>query len=153
MKYSIDTSSLIWAWRFAYPRARFPSVWERLEGLIRNSELRATPMVLAELERGEDELYEWAGQQAGFFIDPDEDEQQAMRAIVRDFPGLIKYGEDRVNADPFVIALAMRHGLAVISQERPAGPGGKPMIPNVCAALGVRCLNILGLFEDCGWTF
>jgi hypothetical protein len=110
-------------------------------------------MVLAELERGEDELYEWAGQQAGFFIDPDEDEQQAMRAIVRDFPGLIKYGEDRVNADPFVIALAMRHGLAVISQERPAGPGGKPMIPNVCAALGVRCLNILGLFEDCGWTF
>lgn len=153
MKYSIDTSSLITPWRFHYPPARFPSVWTRLEGLIRDGDLRASPMVLAELERGEDDLHEWARGQAGLSVDPDEEEQRLVRQIVKDFPSLVKPGEDRVNADPFVIALAMRHGLAVVTQERAAGPGGQSKIPNVCAARRIQCFDILGLFADCGWTF
>jgi len=110
-------------------------------------------MVLAELEKGEDDLHEWARRQADLFIDPDEEEQRLVRQIVNDFPGLVKPGEDRVNADPFVIALAMRYGLTLVTQERPAGPGGQPKIPNVCAARGIRYFDILGLFADCGWTF
>jgi predicted nucleic acid-binding protein len=150
LKYSIDTSALITAWRFHYPPVRFPSIWRSLEGLIRSGDLRASPMVLAELKRGEDDLYEWACRQTDLFVVPDDEEQELMRAIV---PGLVKPGEDRINADPFVVALAMRHGLAVVTQEKAKGPGGQPTIPNVCAARGIRCFDILGLFEDCGWTF
>ena len=51
MAYSVDTSSLIWAWRFAYPRERFPSVWARIEDLIREGGLKASPMVLVELRQ------------------------------------------------------------------------------------------------------
>lgn len=110
-------------------------------------------MVLAELERGEDALYQWCCAQADFSVPPDETEQQHVRDIVRDYPGLIKPGEDRIDADPFVIAFAMRHGLTVVTQEATKGQGYQSKIPYVCSRLGVRCMDTLGLFADCGWTF
>lgn len=44
MSFSLDTSSLIWAWRFAYPRANFPTLWQRFEALIRDGEMRASSL-------------------------------------------------------------------------------------------------------------
>ena len=153
MGYSIDTSSLIWAWRFAYPRSRFPSLWARVEQLIRSGDLRASQMVLVELERIEDELHQWAVACTDLFVEIDDGQQRTMRAILAEFRGLVPPGEDRVNADPYVIALAIRKGHTVISQERASGNPDRPKIPNVCAARGVRCMDFLGLIEQQGWTF
>ena len=153
MAYSIDTSSLIWAWRFAYPRDRFPSVWMQIENLIRSGDLKASPMVLAELERQDDDLHAWAAGKIEMFVDLDDGQQQEVRAIVAAHAGILQPGEDRVNADPFVIALARRRGLTVVSEERRSGNPNTPKIPNVCAARGVRCVNLLGLMADLGWTF
>jgi hypothetical protein len=151
--YSIDTSSLIWAWRFAYPRERFPSVWAQIENLIRVGDLKASPMVLVELERQEDDLHEWAAVKPEMFIDLDEAQQQEVREIMVSHAGILQPGEDRVNADPFVIALARCRGLVVVSEERRSGNLNTPKIPNVCAARGIRCVNLLGLMTDLGWTF
>jgi hypothetical protein len=41
----------------------------------------------------------------------------------------------------------------VVSEERRSGNPNTPKIPNVCAARGVRCVNLLGLMADLGWTF
>lgn len=153
MAYSIDTSSLIWAWRFAYPPQRFPSVWAQVENLIRNGDLKASPMVLKELERQEDELSAWAAAKRELFIDLDEDQQREVRDTMAGYPGLVRPSEDRVNADPFVIALARCRGWTVVSEERPSGNPGTPKIPNVCAARGVRCINLLGLMTDLDWIF
>lgn len=153
MAYSIDTSSLIWAWRFAYPRERFPSVWAQIENLIRVGDLKASPMVLVELERQEDDLHEWAAVKPEMFIDLDEAQQQEVREIMVSHAGILQPGEDRVNADPFVIALARCRGLVVVSEERRSGNLNTPKIPNVCAARGIRCVNLLGLMTDLGWTF
>jgi hypothetical protein len=109
--------------------------------------------VLAELERGEDDLYEWAKKQADFFMDPTEEEQQRARAILAAYPGLIHEGEDRVNADPFVIALAETQGLTVVAEEVWSGNPNKPKIPNVCTARGIQCVKLLGLMTDFVWTF
>lgn len=51
----------------------------------------------------------------------DRPQQESMRGVLADFPGLVPAGEDRINADPFVIALAIRNGSTVISQERMSG--------------------------------
>ncbi|MGP8247595.1 MAG: DUF4411 family protein [Bryobacteraceae bacterium] len=153
MPYSIDTSSLITAWRFTYPPARFPSLWSKMENLIQSGDLRASRFVLEELKRGEDDLYRWANRQPGLFVDPDEAEQRKSRAILAEFPGLVHEGEDRINADPFVIALAEVRRMVVISEEVQSGNPNKPKIPNVCAARGVRCMKLLGLMDDLGWTF
>jgi hypothetical protein len=151
--YSIDTSSLIWAWRFAYPRERFPSVWAQIENLILSEDLKASPMVLIELERQDDDLHAWAEAKPQMFVDLDDPQQQEVREIMETNTGIVQPGEDRVNADPFVIALARCRGLVVVSEERRSGNPNTPKIPNVCAARGVRCVNLLGLMADLGWTF
>jgi hypothetical protein len=153
MAYSIDTSSLIWAWRFAYPRERFPSVWTQIENLIRAGDLKASPMVLAELQRQDDDLHAWAAGKVEMFVDLDDQQQQEVREIVAAHHAIIRPDEDRVNADPFVIALARCRGMAVVSEERRSGNPNTPKIPNVCAARGVRCVTLLGLMADLGWTF
>jgi hypothetical protein len=151
--YSIDTSSLIWAWRFAYPRDRFPSVWMQIENLIRSGDLKTSPMVLAELRRQDDDLHAWAAAKTELFVDLDDEQQQEVRAIMAAHAGILQPSEDRVNADPFVIALARCRGLTVVSEERRSGNPNTPKIPNVCTARGVRCVNLLGLMADLGWTF
>lgn len=153
MSFSLDTSSLIWAWRFAYPRTNFPTLWQRFEALIRDGQMRASSMVLAELERIEDELLVWAHAQDALFIELDRPQQESVRGVVADFPGLIPAGEDRINADPFVIALAIRDGSIVISQERQSGNPATPKIPNVCAARGVQCMNFVQFIACQGWVF
>lgn len=153
MGYSIDTSSLIWAWRFAYPRERFPSVWAQIEALIHSGDLKASPMVLEELERQEGDLHAWVAAKPEMFIDLDDAQQQEVREIMAAHAGIVQPGEDRVNANPFVIALARCRGLAVVSEERRSGNPNTPKIPNVCAARGVRCVNLLGLMTDLGWRF
>ena len=153
MTHSIDTSALITAWRFHYSPDRFPSVWRRIEEVIRSGDLRASPMVLEELKVGEDDLYEWARKQAGFCVEPDDTEQEYVREIVRDFQGLVKENEDRINADPFVIAFARRHGLTVVTMEAAKGQGYQSKIPYVCSRLAVRCVDLMGFFADYGWTF
>lgn len=142
MSFSLDTSSLIWAWRFAYPRANFPTLWQRFEALIRDGEMRI-----------EDELLEWAQAQGALFIELDRPQQESVRGMLADFPGLVPAGEDRINADPFVIALAIRDSSTVISQERRSGNPATPKIPNVCAARGVECMNFVEFIAHQGWVF
>jgi hypothetical protein len=110
-------------------------------------------MVLAELERQEDDLYAWAAAKPDVFIDLDEPQQREVRGIMAAYAGLVQAGEDRVNADPFVIALARCRGLTVVSEQRRSGNPATPKIPNVCAARGVLCVNLLGLMADLGWRF
>jgi hypothetical protein len=153
LSFSLDTSSLIWAWRFAYPRVNFPTLWQRFEALIREGHIRASSMVLVELGRIEDELLEWARTQEALFIELDRVQQESVRTVVAEFPGLVPAGEDRINADPFVIALAMRDGSTVISQERQSGNPARPHIPNVCAARGVECMNFVQFIARQGWVF
>ena len=153
MSFSLDTSSLIWAWRFAYPRANFPTLWQRFGALIRDGEMRASSMVLVELERIEDELLEWAKAQEALFIELDRPQQESVRAVVADFPGLVPAGEDRINADPFVTALAIRDGSIVVSQERQSGNPAMPKIPNVGGARGVSCMNFVQFIARQGWVF
>jgi len=53
--------------------------------------------------------------------------------------------------DPFVIGLARARGLSVITGERPSGVIAKPNIPDVCAVLGITCMNVLSMFRSEGW--
>lgn len=90
-------------------------------------------MVLAELQRQEDDLHTWATAQIGLFVDFDENQQREVREIIAAHAGFVRAGEDRVNADLFVIALARCYGMAVVSKERRSGNPNTPKILNVCA--------------------
>jgi hypothetical protein len=153
MIYSFDTSSLVEPWRRAYPPDVFPSLWDdHLPALVASSELRATLEVRMELERQDDDLLAWAVQQDGMFLEVDEGVQAAVTEILAAYPNLINPNSGRSGADPFVIALARVNGCAVVTEERPRSLIN-PKIPDVCAALGIRCINILDVIREQGWSY
>jgi len=153
LRYSIDTSALLEAWRRHYPPDVIPALWEGLDRLIQSGDLRATEEVLHELERKDDEVFEWARRHPACFVEIDAAIQPVVQAMLRDHKKLLDTRKSRSGGDPFVIALAQVNGATVVSDERRTGSAERPNIPDVCAALGIRCINVLGLIREQGWVF
>ena len=154
MRYSIDTSSLIEGFRNLYPYEVFPTLWnEHLPGLVESGDLRATDEVRIELKRRDDELLQWVADYADdFFVEIDETVQNEVISILSDHRELVHVGRGRSGADPFVIALARVKGATVVTEEG-SGSLNKPRIPDVCGALGIRCMKLIHLIQEQGWTF
>ena len=154
MKYSIDTSAILDGWRRYYPPDIFPPLWGKLSQLIRDGDLIATEEVLIEIKkRDDDEVYAWVQQHRNMFVPIDEQIQLMVAEILKDHPKLIDTRPNRSKADPFVIALARLHGCAVVTGERPSNSSSRPNIPDVCALLKIRSINLLQLIREQGWRF
>ncbi|WP_134773569.1 DUF4411 family protein [Ornithinimicrobium flavum] len=151
--YSFDTSALINGRRDLLPPATFPSVWERIEGMIASKEIFCVDEVEKELaKRDGDAIHTWARSQNGLFVPLDEDVQVATTEVLAAHPKLLGAGKGRNAADPFVVGLARVKGGAVVTEERAANLN-KPKIPDVCAAMGVPCVTLVEFISDQGWTF
>lgn len=122
-----------------------------MEGLIASGHLRATAVVLEELERKDDELLAWARRQADLVLPLDDRVQITARDIVARFPNFVDANATETSADPFVVALARVHGLTVVTQERPNQ--GRPRIPNVCDAYAIPGGDVLGMMRQEQVTF
>lgn len=153
MKYSVDTSAIIEGWIRDFPPDVAPHAWIQIEESIDDGVLVASEEVLIELEKKHDKVYEWACQRKHMFVPTDEKIQEAVKSILRNHKKLIDTRKNRSGADPFVIALAVVKRLIVVTAENPSGNPEKPKIPNVCEALGIRWLNMVGLFREEGWHF
>ncbi len=155
MPYILDTSALLHAWRRDYPPDTFPSLWEKIEELAASETLVAPHEVLLELERGGDEIYEWAREHDGMFIEPEETVQEKVQEVVDRWPEFVPdESHDGVWADPYVVALAAVVGGTVVTGENLAPENARrPKIPNLCRALGIPYTNLLGVLRNEGWTF
>lgn len=154
MKYSIDTSAVLEAWRRRYPPDVFPAVWARLEGVIDKGVVGASEEVLLEIQKRDDEVHAWAKERKDkLFVPIDEEQQRHVSAILAKHERLVDTRKNRSAADPFVIALAITKGSAVVTAEGATGKPEKPNIPDVCSALGVRSINLLEFFREQGWRF
>lgn len=153
MTYSIDTSAIIHAWRRAYPPEVFPALWQRIDRLIDEAQLIATEEVLAELERVDDEVHQWARQRRAMFVPTDEEIQRAVQEILQSHRGLVDPARPRLGADPFVMALARLRACTVVTQETPTGHPTRLKIPDVCRALGIPWMNLLQFIRQQGWVF
>jgi hypothetical protein len=126
--YSFDTSAFINGRRDLLPPETFPTLWGRVEGMIEAGSIQSVDEVLHE------------------------DVQRATGEILRGHPRLVGNGSGRNTADPFVIALACVRGGVVVTEERRKNVTN-PKIPDVCDALGIRCLTLVGFVREQGWTF
>ncbi|HCV43168.1 MAG TPA: DUF4411 domain-containing protein [Bacteroidetes bacterium] len=129
--YCIDTNALVDLWRRVYPVDVFPSLWKNIEGLIESGKLIAPREVLNELEQIDDDLSKWARKHRTMFVPPDQDQLDQVKDILRQYPTLIEANKTIPDADPFVIALGKTEPAVVVTNERIAGLGGRPRIPNV----------------------
>jgi hypothetical protein len=153
--YCIDTSSLVHAWRRAYPPKRFSGLWAAIDQLIDDGRLVATIEVYHELKKKDDEIFAWAKERKeALFVEIDDDVQSEVVRIMQDYPKLVDTGKGKSGGDPFVIAQALAGDpqLVVITQEA-GGTADKPRIPYVCDKEGVKHIDLLTLIEHEDWTF
>ena len=151
MRYSIDTSSFVEGFRDRLPYEIVPMFWNRdLPSLVDSGDLRATEEVLFELRAQDDELLAFVEDLDELFVEVDTAIQHEVRAILRDHPRLLHAG--RSGADPFVIALAKIHDATVVCEEG-RGKLTVPRIPDICDALGIRCIRLVDLVRENGWTY
>jgi hypothetical protein len=151
-RFVIDSSSLIRLSR-ENPRAKYPSIWDRVEKLIERGLLRAPREVHRELERRDDELLEWSKARRELFVDPDEAQTRRLEELLRKFPTLVDSDRTGPFADPWVVALAAHLSSPpadpwiVVTEEQPRGTGSTK-IPDLCTTFGIECINLIGLFSS-----
>jgi len=156
MPYAIDTSSFMdWHDRY-YPTDVFPGLVMRMDALIAQNRLLTADMVREEIEAmGSAGLQAWAKSRKTVF-DPTGRHLAHTLTIQGAYPGLRDPKARFDEADAYVIAVAQMTGGIVVTQETEAAMKKNPkrthFIPDVCRALGIPCINILGMMRREGWT-
>lgn len=153
--YCFDTSSLIAAWRERYPIAHFPTLWEHLAALVAAERAIAPIEVRHEVQKHDDGLFKWLKDNKAMFIDVDEPIQLRQRAILAKHPRLVDARKAHFAADPWVVALALERGAAVVTDERTTSNPNKPTIPYVCgdAAFQCPCFPVLEVIRGEKWVY
>lgn len=130
-------------------------MWNHLIELAQAERLFAPDEVLLELERGGDDIYQWAKELDYMFLQPNEEVQQVVSQIVESYPLFVPdVSSDGIWADPYVIALAKVNNAIVVTGEKTVGPEAKrPKIPNICLDLQIDCIDFLQLIRLEGWKF
>lgn len=150
--YCIDTSSLInlmppWK-RDVYRRDVFPTIWERLESMIKNEELISHLEVYEEIKIGQDEIYKWCKNNKKMFRDIDDCQRQKLQDIEKQYDK--KYWENEINkprwADPWVIALSICEDTIIVADEK----NTPNRIPFISATFERKCLELLDFFKEIG---
>jgi hypothetical protein len=124
VRYSIDTSALIDAYRVHYAPHVFRSVWVVLAELADNGIMCAPEEVLRELEARDDALLQWGKDHRAMFHPLDTAAQRRAQDILNQYPALVDPNSFGPVADPFVIALAATTGSAVVASEKATGTPG-----------------------------
>lgn len=140
-------------WKRYFPPDVMPGLWTKIEELIDNAELCASEEVLYELEKKEDEVYEWAKNHSELFITTDEELQREVTTILRNHRKLIDARKNRSGADPFVIAVAKIKKCKLVTGENPTYSTSRPNIPDVCRIIGIECINLIDLCREQKWVF
>jgi hypothetical protein len=151
MRYCVDTSFLLDAWRRKYPPDHFPPFWEYLNSLISNGDMKAPEEVFYDLEKKDDEVLAWAkDQKKALFVPIDYETQQEVSAILARFEFLVNQRTGRSSSDPWVIALAKLNSSTVITNEGLSTNQNpqKPKIPDVCVSLSIRYIDTLKFIKE-----
>ena len=82
--YCIDSSSLINLFRH-YPRDIFPSLWEKLDKIIKNGQIISHITVFREISRKDDEIKKWCQNHKSIFKDIDECQINQIREIRKQY--------------------------------------------------------------------
>ncbi len=155
IKYCIDTNSLIDFSR-NQPFDIFRQLWVEIEKLIENERLIAPYLVKKEIERGNDELVNWARLNKKMFFDIDKEQMDILRKIMVDFQDMIDPTELYEDADPWVVTLAKQQNTEkvdcyVVTEEKLKN--SPPNITYVCKHYGLRCLKGFDFIRNEKWQF
>ncbi|TLN23599.1 DUF4411 family protein, partial [bacterium] len=163
IKYLLDSNIFIQAKNMHYPFESFPGFWSWLRQNMEIGVAASIEPVFDEIMRGNDELADWTKERkdCGCFLSvSDTATQQVYRDIAawavdpaRIFKDNAKSEFLRV-ADSWLVAKAVSEKLTVVTLEKYQVDCKKRiLIPNVCRAFGVECIDTVELIRRTGVKF
>ncbi len=156
--YCLDTNIFLDWWERRYPSNVFPSVEVAMNRAATDGLIIAPERVRDEIQRvGSPELNAWAKANRSLFLPHDAALQTQANEIQRLYPGLIDTTTVHDEADRYIIALAKLRDFAVVTHETSAKSKKRPprshYIPDVCAAMNIRCRSLVEMMREQGWKF
>ena len=157
-KYTIDTSSLLALMNRGekYDKEVFAKLWKDVCSLCEAGKVISHIEVKKEIKEGgvKDQL-EWVKSHKNIF---QKYNLPGEEAVIRDigskgghFVTFLQQDKGKsTHADPWLVAQAKVESLILITEEAANSP---KKIPQVCVALGVKSINILGLIQAEGWSY
>lgn len=162
-RFVLDTNVFVEAARRYYAFDIVPAFWDELRKQASAGRLLSIDRVKDELDRGKDDLAQWAnGQFHPFFVSTDsQDVLDFYREIMEwadrqpHFRGQAKADFAQAdNADAWVVAYAKAKAYVVVTHERyDPNIRRKIPIPNVCRAFGQPYVDTFEMLRQLGVTF
>jgi hypothetical protein len=152
MPYLLDSNTFIQAKNQYYAFNVCPAYWDWLAKSNQANQVFSVSKVQEELIKGSDELAQWAkGQSADFFLPPD---QAALAALAQVSTWVTSQNYEQAaiteflqRADFFLVGQALASKFTVVTHEIQANTTKKVKIPNVCAGLGMNCINTFAMLS------
>ena len=146
MIYLLDANVFIQAKNLHYGFDFCPAFWEWLVEQNTSKQVFSIDKVADEIAAGDDNLKAWAQKQGtGFFLMTDENVATQF-GKVSEWARSQNYEPVAINtflqvADYYLLAHALAGKCVVVTHEVRVNSNNKIKLPNVCADLGLRCMN------------
>ena len=146
MSYLLDANVFIQAKNLHYGFDFCPAFWEWLVEQNTSERVFSIDKVADEIAAGDDDLQAWAqNRRAGFFLMTDAN-VVAQLGKVSEWANSQNYNQGAINrflqaADYYLVAHALANKFVVVTHEVRANSNNKIKLPNVCAGLGLQCMN------------
>lgn len=151
--YCFDTSAFIDLKNY-YASDIFVKLWKNIEEVVLKGLIISPDQVFDELERGQDELFNWVKRNKSHIFNQglDINIQNNLRLILATYSSTIDINNPKTEADTFVVAIGMKNKCTVVSQER-KNPQGKLRIPDLCDAFKIKHISLQDYIREQGWKF
>jgi hypothetical protein len=154
MLYLLDANVLIDSANGYFQLDRVPQFWAWLMEKARSGQLALPREIWEEFKDGDDALARWvrSPQVVELLVLRESPHPQAVQEVVNVYaPDLNDQELEKLGRDPFLIAYAYldprRRAVVTAEVSRPRKQRANKKIPDVCSALGITCLDIVGLIN------
>lgn len=156
--YCLDTNFFVEAWNKYYSPSFCAEYWVVLETLAHQRRVFIPQAVYDEIVKVDDDLSKWLKKGIIPRKPYSESVNQSLKEIYAKDERhlrLVDNTKGRSLADPWVIAHAIVEQATVVTKEEPVtDPGSSRIkIPNVCKAMGVRCINDFEFIREMNINF
>lgn len=156
--YCIDANILIQAWQSYYSPKVCPTYWEVLNELGKRGVIFIPEVVYEEIEKGEDDLYEWLKKSDIPIKKIDGTVTNCLKDIYATNPNhkyLVSSNGIHSKADPWVIAHAIKENAIVVTKEKKdyIKKQTKIKIPHVCENMNVKWIDDFEFIQDLNLKF
>jgi hypothetical protein len=151
--FCLDTSFFINGWQKHYRIEVFPTLWSTLDALIGSGQICSCHEVFLDLEKQDDELFQWAKDRRQIFHQPSENTIGEVSKIMPRFTTYSANGGTASRSDPWVIAHAIIVGAVVVTDEISKPNQRKtlpPQMPDVCDVLGLAWMRPVDFLQRVG---